>query len=148
MPDAQCHRCCALNWCILLTNGLQIWIQHKKISKPRNFHQFWRRSWPLKGQKTPKMCPLCHFLDTQEPVLGESTFEGGNDLQIRKFKVFQKLDRQGFPTSYRGPDLDEWKPTKSILEAALCIKLRALRIRQIFANFAKKLRILPSLTIS
>jgi len=70
--------------------------------------------------------------------LGESTFEGANDLQIIKFKVFQKLDRQGFPTGYLGPDLVKLKASKSSFEVALRIRLRALCIKQIFANFALK----------
>jgi len=59
-----------------------------KNKKPRKFHKFWKRSGSLKGHKTPKKCPLCHFLDPQEAVLGEMILEGANQLQIRKFKVF------------------------------------------------------------
>ena len=56
---------------------------HGKIMKPRKLRKIWRRSGSPKGQKTPKKCPLCHFLDPQEPVLGEMIFEGLNQLQIR-----------------------------------------------------------------
>jgi len=42
----------------------------------------------LKGQKTPKKCPLYHFFATHEAVLGESIFGGTNGLQIPKFKLF------------------------------------------------------------
>jgi len=35
-------------------------------------------------------------------ALGYFTFEGANDLQIKKCKMFQKLDRNTFPMSYIG----------------------------------------------
>jgi len=82
-----------------------------------------------KVKKTPKKCPLYHFFDPQEVVLGESTFRGENGLQIRKFKLFQKVDRKGFPTSHLGPDLDEWKTYKMTSEVALHIKFLALHIK-------------------
>ena len=113
--DVQCHHHCAFHWSTFWRKGLYIWIQHQKIRKPKTFHQFWRRSRPPKGKKTPKKCPLCHFLDPHEAILVESTFEGSNQLQIRKFKVFKKLDRQGFPKSYLGFDLVVRKASKSII---------------------------------
>lgn len=71
---AQCHWRCAFDGDTFLENSLQIWFKRKK--KPRKFEKIWRRSWLPKGKKTPKKCPLCHFFDPQEVVLGESTFGG------------------------------------------------------------------------
>ena len=46
-----------------------------KITKPKQFDKLSMRSGSPKGHKTPKKCPLCHFLDPQERVLGEMIFE-------------------------------------------------------------------------
>jgi len=74
---------------------------------------------PPKGPKTPQKCPLCHFLATHETMLGDCNFGGANELQIKKFKLFQKVNSHGFPTSYPAPDLDLWKPSKISWEKAL-----------------------------
>ena len=45
-------------------------------------------------------------------ALGDSTFEGENDLQMKIFKMFQKLDRNTFPMSYLGLNLAKGKALK------------------------------------
>ena len=83
------------------------------------------------------MCPLCDFFATQEAVLGESTFGGENELQIRKIKLFQKLDRQGFPTSQLEPNLETRKASKTGPEVELRIKFLALCIKLILPVLLK-----------
>jgi len=67
-------------------------------------------------------------LGTQEVVLGDSTFEEENDLQIHKFKMFQKPDRETFPTSHLGLNLAKVKAPKNGLEKALRVGSVALCI--------------------
>ena len=61
--------------------------------------------WP-KGSKTPWKWPFCHFLYTQEPVLGDWTFGGSNGHQIKKFHLGWKVDRKVLPTSYHEINFD------------------------------------------
>ena len=42
-----------------------------------------------------------------EVVLGESNFEGSNELQMKKFEMFWKLDLNIFPMSYLRLNLDK-----------------------------------------
>ena len=84
-----------------------------------------------------KKCPLCHFFSTKEAILGESNFGGENELQIRKIKLFQKLDRQGFSTSQPSPDLDTRKASKIGLEMVLRIKILVLHIKLILPVLTK-----------
>ena len=116
-----------------MKNGLHIWNQHGKICKLRNSEKFWTRSWSPRGQKTAKSALSATFFATQEVVLGESTFGGENELQIRKIKLFQKLDRQGFPTSQLTLDLDTKNASKTLLEMALRIKILMLCIKLILS---------------
>jgi len=51
-------------------------------------------------------------LGTQEETLGDSTFEGGIDLQMKKLKQFQKLDKNKFPMSSLGLNLAKGKTSK------------------------------------
>ena len=103
----------------------------------RNGWKFLTSFGPPKEPKTPKKCPLCHFFATQEAVLGDFIFGGANGLQIKKFKLSQKVDSPSFPMSYSEPDLDFGKPSKTGLE-------KVLRIGEKFVSFACLLRISPS----
>ena len=51
-----------------------------------------------------------------EAVLGESSYEGSNELQMQIFQVFGKLDLNTFPMSYHGINLDAWKAFKRDLK--------------------------------
>ena len=52
-----------------------------------------------KVQKLPKNDLSASFW-THRSSLGDSSFEGENDLQIQKFKMSRKLDRNSFLMSY------------------------------------------------
>jgi len=66
-----------------------------------SFNNFGANIGFLKVKKQSKNTSLPLFGHT-EAVLGDSTFERANDLQIQKLKMFQKLDRNTFPMSYLG----------------------------------------------
>ena len=71
---------------------------------------------------------FCHFLDTQEAVLGDCNFGGANGHQIEKFHLGWRVEIQKFPTSPRFPHLDAGKCLKSGLKGALRVeKWRATR---------------------
>ena len=65
---------------------------------------------------------FCHFLDTQEAVLGDCNFGVDNGHQIEKFHLGWKLDINTFPTSLLLPHLDAGKCLKSWLKGALCVE--------------------------
>jgi len=60
-----------------------------------------------------------------EAALGDFSFEGGNYLQMKKFKLFQKLDRNTFPMSHLGLNVAKGKASKSGWKAALCFWIMA-----------------------
>ena len=71
---------------------------------------------------------FCHFLDTQEAVLGDCIFGGANEPQIEQFHLGGKVDIYYFPTSPLVPHLDAGKCLKSGLKGALRVeKCRATR---------------------
>jgi len=53
-------------------------------------------------------------------VLGGLNFDRENELQMQKFKMFQKLYGQIFLTSYCGPNFDIGKASKSAIEVEGC----------------------------
>ena len=55
---------------------------------------------------------FCHFLDTQEVVLGDCNFGGANDYQIEKFHLGWRVDIQNFPESPLVPHLNAGKCLK------------------------------------
>ena len=61
-----------------------------------------------------------------EATLDDVTFEAENDLQMQKFKMFQKIDRNNFPMSYLGLNLDKGRASKSSCEVVLHTWLVAL----------------------
>jgi len=65
---------------------------------------------------------FCHFLDTQEAVLGDCIFGGENWHQIEKFHLGWRVDIQTFPTSPLVPHLDARKFPKSGLKGALRVE--------------------------
>ena len=65
---------------------------------------------------------FCHFLDTQEVVLGDCNFGGANGHQIEKLHLGWKVDIPTFPTSLLLPHLDAWKCLKSWLKSALRVE--------------------------
>ena len=65
---------------------------------------------------------FCHFLDTQEAVLGDCNFGVANGHQIDKFYLGWKVDIQTFPTSPLFPHLDAGKCPKSGLKGALRVE--------------------------
>ena len=71
-----------------------------------------------------------------EAVLGESTFEGSNELQMKKFQVFWKADMNIFPMGYHEINLDVGKTSKRDLKVVLRIGPVALRIGQILHRIA------------
>ena len=71
-----------------------------------------------------------------EAVLGESTFEGSNKLQMKKFLLFWKLYLNIFPMSYHELNLDAEKASKRDLKVALCVGPLALRVGQILHRMA------------
>jgi len=56
-----------------------------------------------------------------EAALGDLTFEGENDLQMKKLKMLQKLDKNTFQISYLGLNLAKGKASKTGSEVALRI---------------------------
>ena len=76
-----------------------------------------------KGSKTPQKWPFCHFLDTQEAVLGDLIFGGVNGKKIHKLHLGWKVDRQSFPTSYPALNLDSGKALKINLKVARHIEI-------------------------
>jgi len=65
---------------------------------------------------------FCHFLDTQEAVLGDCNFEEANGHQIEKFHLGWKVDIQTFPTCLLLRHLDAGKCLKSWLKGALRVE--------------------------
>jgi len=63
-----------------------------------------------------------------EATLGESSFEGSNELQIQNFKVFWKVDLKKFPMSYHGLNLYAGKVSKRDLKVALRFSQFLLRV--------------------
>jgi len=90
-----------------------------------------------------KMTSLPLFGHT-EVALGDFTFDGENDLQMQKFKMFQKLDRNTFPMRYLWLNLDKGKASKNGYEAVLRTWPVALCIEPIFL----KIQFSPSFTAS
>jgi len=66
---------------------LHFWNKHENLCMLRNGYEFLTSSGPPKRTKTPKKCPLYHFLATQEEVLGDCIFGGENGHQIKMFKL-------------------------------------------------------------
>ena len=86
-----------------------------------------------------KMTSLPLFGRT-EVALGDSTIACANDLQMQKFKLFLKLDRNTFPMGYFELNLAKGKASKSSSEVILCTWLVALRIEPV----CSKTQISPS----
>lgn len=64
------------------------------------------------------------LFELQKAALGEMTFEGSNQLQIKKFQWGWKLDSHTFPMSYLAPDLDTGKALKQSCQCARPVKVR------------------------
>ena len=54
-----------------------------------------------------------------EATLEDFTFEGENDIQMQKFKMFHKLNRKAFQMSHFGLNLAKGKSSKIGSEAVL-----------------------------
>jgi len=65
-----------------------------------------------------------------EAVLGESAFEGSNEIQMMKLKMHWKEDSNIFPMSYHELNLDTFKASKMDHQKSLCIGPLALCIGQ------------------
>ena len=55
---------------------------------------------------------FCPLFELQKVTLGEMVFEGEKQLQIQKFHLGWKVDRQSFPMSYLARYLDQWNPLR------------------------------------
>lgn len=95
-------------------------------SIPKSFSKFGANLGHLKVKKPSKNTSLPLFGHTGSSL--GSTFEGGNDLQMKNLKMFQKLDRNTFIASYIGLNLVKEKDSKIWSEAALRIGTVALHI--------------------
>ena len=125
--DAQRHRRCSFPWSTFWRKGLYIWIQHDESITPRKFQQFWRKTRSPKGQKNYQTMTSLPLFGHREAALGDFTFEGAHDLQMKMLNMFQKLDRKTFTMSYLGLDLANGKASKTGCESVLCFWLMALR---------------------
>lgn len=76
------------------------------------------------------------FFGHTKAILGESTFEGSNELQMKKFQVVWKVDLNKFPMGYHEINLDVGKAPRRDLKVELCIGQVALCIGQIFHKMA------------
>ena len=92
-----------------------------------SFNNFRAKLGHKKVKKLPKMTSLPLFGHT-EVALGYFRFEGENEFQMKKLKLFQKLDRKTFPTRYLGLNLVKGKASKVWFEKALHIGSVAPRI--------------------
>ena len=113
MPGAQRHPELDFDGDLLWRKTLHFWIHCENPCIPKNYQKFLTSFEPPKGSKTPPKCPLCHFLATQEAMLGELIFGGKNGHQIPKFHFSQKVYRKSFPTGPFGANLVKGRPPKS-----------------------------------
>jgi len=95
--------------------------QSKKISK------YLEQKRPTKRSKNYQKMTSLPLSGHTKVALGDSIFEGSNDLQMKKFKMLKKLDRKTFPMSYHGLNLSKGKASKSGWKATLCFWLMAPR---------------------
>lgn len=102
-----------------ISNTSTFWVSSDEYIHPVHFLRIWRKPGRSKGQKTPKKWPFCHLFGmgvARWEMLGDFSFDWENDIQIHKFKLLWKVDRQCFPTSYCGPNLDIGKTCNSAVE--------------------------------
>lgn len=113
-------------------------------SNPENSSNFGEKFGHLKVKQTIKKMTSLPLFGHIEATLEDSRFEGGNDLQMKKFKMLQKLDRKIFTMSYRGLNLAKGKASKISCEVALRTWAMALHIEPVYL----KMQISPSFSTS
>ena len=101
-----------------MKKNLHFWKCHANTTLAYTWGQIVLDNWASKSSKYIKILTFCPLFELQKVTLGELTFEWSNQLQIQKFHLGWKVDRQSFPMIHLALDLDNWTPLKKCCKGA------------------------------